>query len=289
RCPRAPSPPRKPRRRKKPARRTRRRTPPAAGGTAPRQRPGTKSVVSWVDSFPMAFCRGGQRPRLSKRTPPRAVPGVIPVGVFNIEDKLLRPLPGAAGAGLVGQPGPAQGLEGVVQILFGLKGVKLHPVAQEQPEFDEGFHIGRLLSVLCQCTIFRGLWHHRGPGALCIFAKKCAGFSPSKPAGSHIFTIFSVYTFSGIHLLPHFDKSTRKKAFPMHTAARRILPALLLLLALLVSALPRALAAGLENCYGIQMLDFDEDQILSIGNQAPGQCSLYALRYARTVLDRKCV
>ena len=71
----------------------------------------------------------------------------------------------------------------------------------------------------------------------------------------------------------------------MHTAARRILPALLLLLALLVSALPRALAAGLENRYGIQMLDFDEDQILSIGNQAPGQCSLYALRYARTVLD----
>ena len=53
----------------------------------------------------------------------------------------------------------------------------------------------------------------------------------------------------------------------MHTAARRILPALLLLLALLVSALPRALAAGLENRYGIQMLDFDEDQILSIGNQ----------------------
>ena len=71
----------------------------------------------------------------------------------------------------------------------------------------------------------------------------------------------------------------------MHTAARRILPALLLLLALLVSALPRALAAGLENRYGIQMLDFDEDQILSIGNQAPSQCSLYALRYARTVLD----
>ena len=71
----------------------------------------------------------------------------------------------------------------------------------------------------------------------------------------------------------------------MHIAARRILPALLLLLALLVSALPRALAAGLENRYGIQMLDFDEDQILSIGNQAPGQCSLYALRYARTVLD----
>src|SRR5699024_12205922 len=58
--------------------------------------------------------------------------------------------------------------------------------------------------------------------------------------------------FSGIHLLPHFDKSTRKKAFPMHTAARRILPALLLLLALLVSALPRALARSEEHTSELQ-------------------------------------
>ena len=73
----------------------------------------------------------------------------------------------------------------------------------------------------------------------------------------------------------------------MHPSARlrRILPALLALLALLSFALPRARAASLENRHGIQMLAFDEDQILSIGNQAPGQCSLYALRYARTVLD----
>ena len=73
----------------------------------------------------------------------------------------------------------------------------------------------------------------------------------------------------------------------MHTAARarRILPALFLLWALLLSLLPRACAAGLVNRSGIQMLDFDEAQILSIGNQAPGQCSLYALRYARTILD----
>ena len=73
----------------------------------------------------------------------------------------------------------------------------------------------------------------------------------------------------------------------MHIAARarRALPALLLALALLVCALPRASAAGLENRYGIQLLPFDEEQILSLGNQAPGKCSLYALRYARTVLD----
>ena len=71
----------------------------------------------------------------------------------------------------------------------------------------------------------------------------------------------------------------------MHTAARlrRALPALLLVLVLLLSALPRASAAGLENLYGIQLLSFDQGQILSIGNQAPGKCSLYALRYARTI------
>ena len=73
----------------------------------------------------------------------------------------------------------------------------------------------------------------------------------------------------------------------MHTAARvrRILPALLLVWTVLFSLLPRASADGLTNCCGIQMLDLDRAQILSIGNQAPGQCSLYALRYARTILD----
>lgn len=73
----------------------------------------------------------------------------------------------------------------------------------------------------------------------------------------------------------------------MHTAARlrRALPALLLVLVLLLSALPRAAAASLENLCGIQLLSFDQGQILSIGNQAPGKCSLYALRYARTILD----
>ena len=73
----------------------------------------------------------------------------------------------------------------------------------------------------------------------------------------------------------------------MHTAARlrRALPALLLTLVLLLSALPRASAASLENLYSIQLLSFDQGQILSIGNQAPGKCSLYALRYARTILD----
>lgn len=73
----------------------------------------------------------------------------------------------------------------------------------------------------------------------------------------------------------------------MQTAAplRRSLAALFLVLALLLVALPRASAAGLQNLSGIQLLSFDANQILSIGNQAPGQCSLYALRYARTVLD----
>ena len=66
---------------------------------------------------------------------------------------------------------------------------------------------------------------------------------------------------------------------------RRILPALCLALALLLAPPPRASAAGLENLHGIQLLSFDRAQILSIGNQAPGQCSLYALRYARTILD----
>ena len=74
----------------------------------------------------------------------------------------------------------------------------------------------------------------------------------------------------------------------MQTAApiRRRLTALVLLVCLLLTALlPRASAASLQNLYGIQVLSFDSGQILSIGNQAPGQCSLYALRYARTILD----
>lgn len=72
----------------------------------------------------------------------------------------------------------------------------------------------------------------------------------------------------------------------MQSAApvRRILTALFLAVTLLFS-LPRASAASLENLFGIQLLSFDKGQILSIGNQAPGQCSLYALRYARTILD----
>lgn len=73
----------------------------------------------------------------------------------------------------------------------------------------------------------------------------------------------------------------------MHTAApvRRSIAALFLVFSLFLTALPRASAASLENLYGIQVLSFDTSQILSIGNQAPGQCSLYALRYARTILD----
>ena len=36
---------------------------------------------------------------------------------------------------------------------------------------------------------------------------------------------------------------------------------------------------------GIQVLNFDHSMIAGIGNQAPGKCSLYCLRYARTILD----
>ncbi|MBQ7859191.1 MAG: Ig-like domain-containing protein [Faecalibacterium sp.] len=36
---------------------------------------------------------------------------------------------------------------------------------------------------------------------------------------------------------------------------------------------------------GLYLLPFDRQQILTIGNQATGQCSLYAMRYARTVAD----
>lgn len=60
----------------------------------------------------------------------------------------------------------------------------------------------------------------------------------------------------------------------------------LLAAALLLTVPPRASAAScLADTGGILLLPFDEGQIRSIGNQAAGQCSLYALRYARTVLD----
>ncbi len=67
--------------------------------------------------------------------------------------------------------------------------------------------------------------------------------------------------------------------------ARRLLPALFLVLLLLAAAPASPRAAALENRSGIALLDFDTDQILSIGNQTAGKCSLYALRYARTILD----
>lgn len=78
----------------------------------------------------------------------------------------------------------------------------------------------------------------------------------------------------------------------MHSL-RRVRPLLLVLCALvfLWAAPPRARAAepaaetALVDLDGIDLLPFDAGQIVSIGNQAPGQCSLYALRYARTVLD----
>lgn len=66
---------------------------------------------------------------------------------------------------------------------------------------------------------------------------------------------------------------------------RRALPALLLLFTLLLAAPPRANAADLADLHGIRLLSFDPGQILSIGNQTPSKCSLYALRYARTILD----
>ena len=51
--------------------------------------------------------------------------------------------------------------------------------------------------------------------------------------------------------------------------------------------LPRAHAAELKEKNGIRLLSFDTSHILSIGNQTSGKCSLYALRYARTILDGK--
>ncbi len=82
----------------------------------------------------------------------------------------------------------------------------------------------------------------------------------------------------------------------MHSSAannirRRALAAFTALLCavlIFLSPAPAADAAqgsALRDWYGIQVLSFDTDQILSIGNQASGQCSLYALRYARTILD----
>lgn len=67
----------------------------------------------------------------------------------------------------------------------------------------------------------------------------------------------------------------------------RLRPLLCVLLAavLLLAAPLRARAASPADVGGILLLPFNEGQILSIGNQASGQCSLYALRYARTILD----
>ena len=39
------------------------------------------------------------------------------------------------------------------------------------------------------------------------------------------------------------------------------------------------------NTGGISLLNFDHSMIAAIGNQTSGKCSLYALRYARTILD----
>lgn len=69
-------------------------------------------------------------------------------------------------------------------------------------------------------------------------------------------------------------------------AARQLAAAALALVLLLALAAPRAHAA-LQEKHGIRLLTFDHSQILSIGNQTSGKCSLYALRYARTILDGK--
>ena len=70
-------------------------------------------------------------------------------------------------------------------------------------------------------------------------------------------------------------------------AAARVAAAALVLLCLLCVGLPRARAAKLEEVHGIRVLSFQNEQILSIGNQTAGKCSWYALRYARTILDGK--
>lgn len=76
-------------------------------------------------------------------------------------------------------------------------------------------------------------------------------------------------------------------------SARRRVAAALCLLALCMLALPAPQAAalpaeaenGLASTDGIDLLPFDPSMILSIGNQTSGKCSLYSLRYARTLLD----
>ena len=70
-------------------------------------------------------------------------------------------------------------------------------------------------------------------------------------------------------------------------AAQRLAAAVLALVLLLCAFLPRAHAAELKEKNGILLLSFDTSHILSIGNQTSGKCSLYALRYARTILDGK--
>src|SRR5699024_1083146 len=123
----AQTPQRKLRRPRRRARRTRRRRiPPKAGRTALRLRPGRVWFCSSYRLF--LSCCG------SKRTPPRTIPGVVPVGVFDVEHQLFPARLAAAGAALVGQAGPCQRLDGVVQVLLVLEGVELHPVAEEKPE-----------------------------------------------------------------------------------------------------------------------------------------------------------
>ena len=68
-------------------------------------------------------------------------------------------------------------------------------------------------------------------------------------------------------------------------AAQRLAAAVLALVLLLCAFLPRAHAAALKEKNGIRLLSFDTSHILSIGNQTSGKCSLYALRYARTILS----
>ena len=70
-------------------------------------------------------------------------------------------------------------------------------------------------------------------------------------------------------------------------AAQRLAAAVLALVLPLCAFLPRAHAAALKEKNGIRLLSFDTSHILSIGNQTSGKCSLYALRYARTILDGK--
>ena len=70
-------------------------------------------------------------------------------------------------------------------------------------------------------------------------------------------------------------------------AAQRLAAAVLALVLLLCAFLPHAHAAALKEKNGIRLLSFDTSHILSIGNQTSGKCSLYALRYARTILDGK--